>query len=143
MSAPTNASIAAGTGTGTITNDDIAGVVITQSSGSTDVTEVGATDSYTLLLTSQPTNNVSITLTPNTQVTAATSPVVFTPGNWNIAQTVTVTAIDDNVVEGAHTGSITHAVQWVPATTISALRECRTLVSPTTTRRRCNLPRPV
>ena len=29
--------------------------------------------------------------------------------NWNVAQTVTVTAVDDAVVEGLHAGSITHA----------------------------------
>jgi hypothetical protein len=110
LSAPVSASITTGTGTGTINNDDTAGVVITQSGGSTDVTEGGSTDSYTLVLTSQPTANVSIALTPNAQVTAATSPVVFTTANWNTPQSVTVTAVDDPIVEGPHTGTISHTV---------------------------------
>lgn len=110
LSAAVNASIATGTGTGTITNDDTAGVVLVQSGGSTNVTEGGATDSYTLVMTSEPTGNVSIALTPDAQVTAAISPVVFTSGNWNTPQTVTVTAVDDAIVEGPHTGTISHTV---------------------------------
>jgi hypothetical protein len=110
LSAPVSATIATATGTGTITNDDIAGVTLTQSGGSTNVTEGGATDSYTLVLTSEPTAPVSITLNPGTQVTAATSPVVFTSANWNTPQIVTVTAVDDALVEGNHTGTITHAM---------------------------------
>lgn len=34
------------------------------------------------------------------QVTVSTSTLVFTPDNWNIPQTVTVAAINDNVVDG-------------------------------------------
>jgi CSLREA domain-containing protein len=110
LTAPGNATISDNQGQGTITNDDTAGIVLTQSAGSTDVTEGGATDSYTLVLTSQPTNNVSIALNPGTQVTVATSPVVFTTMNWNTPQTVTVTAVDDAAVEGPHTGTISHTV---------------------------------
>ncbi len=102
--------------TGTITNDDSAGVALVQSGGTTDVAEGGATDTYTLVLTSQPTNNVSIALNPGTQVTVATSPVVFTTANWNVAQTVTVTAVDDVLVEGPHTGTISHTVTSSDAT---------------------------
>ncbi len=97
-------------GLGTITNDDSAGVVLTQSSGTTDVTEGGASDTYTLVLTSQPTGNVSIALNPSTQVMVATNPIVFTTADWNIAQTVTVTAINDAAIEGNHTGTISHTV---------------------------------
>ncbi len=110
LSAPANATIATGTGTGTINNDDVAGVVLTQSLSSTDVTEGGATDSYTLYLTSQPNSNVSIGLNPGAQVSVGASPVVFTDANWNIEQTITVTAVDDAAVEGPHTGTISHLV---------------------------------
>ena len=110
LSAPSNATIADNQATGTITNDDTAGVVLVQSGGSTDVTEGGVTDSYTLVLTSQPTANVSVALSPDAQVTAATSPVVFTTVNWATPQVVTVTAVDDAAIEGPHTGTITHAV---------------------------------
>ncbi|WP_066382675.1 esterase-like activity of phytase family protein [Anabaena sp. CA = ATCC 33047] len=83
---------------------------ITQSSDNTSVTEGGVTDSYTVVLTSQPTTNVTITINPGTQVTTNVNQLVFTPQNWNIAQTVTVTAVDDNLAEGNHTGTIQHTV---------------------------------
>jgi hypothetical protein len=33
----------------------------------------------------------------------------FTTGNWATPQTVTVTAVDDSIAEGAHTGNISHS----------------------------------
>ncbi len=93
-----------------ITDNDTAGVQITQSGGSTNVTEGGATDSYTVVLSSQPTANVTVTVTPNSQVSVNKTTLTFTASNWNVAQTVTVTAVDDQIVEGNHTGTITHAV---------------------------------
>jgi uncharacterized repeat protein (TIGR01451 family) len=92
-----------------ITDNDAPGVTVTQSGGTTTVTEGGVTDSYTMVLTSQPTANVSITLNPGTQLSAAPTTLTFTSANWNQAQTVTVTAVDDAVVEGSHSGSISHA----------------------------------
>uniref|UniRef100_UPI00359439CF beta strand repeat-containing protein n=1 Tax=Haliscomenobacter sp. TaxID=2717303 RepID=UPI00359439CF len=92
-----------------ITDDDVAGVTVTQSGGSTNVTEGGATDDYTVVLTSQPTANVTVSITPGTQVTTSPTPsLTFSAANWNTPQTVTVTAVDDAAVEGAHTGTITH-----------------------------------
>lgn len=110
LSGETNSAISDGQGLGTINNDDTAGIVLTQSGGSTDVVEGGLTDTYTLVLTSQPTSDVTITLAPNAQVTATPSPITFTSANWNVARTVTVTAVDDAVVEGNHTGTIGHTV---------------------------------
>ena len=94
----------------TITGVTAAGITVTQSGGSTDVTEGGATDTFTVVLNQPPTANVVIALTPNAQVSTAPTSLTFTPANWNVAQTVTVTAVDDAVVEGAHSGSIAFAV---------------------------------
>jgi len=91
----------------TITDNDTAGVNITQSGGSTNVTEGGATDTYTVVLTSQPTHDVTITLNPGSQLSTPT-PLTFTAANWNVAQTVTVTAVNDFVAEGEHVGTIAH-----------------------------------
>jgi hypothetical protein len=91
----------------TIEDNDTAGVTVSESGGSTDVTEGGATDSYTVVLTSQPTHDVTITLSGGTQCTVSPSPLIFDANNWNTAQTVTVTAADDAVVEGAHSCTIT------------------------------------
>ncbi len=93
-----------------ITDNDTPGVTVTQTGGTTEVAEGGATDSFTVVLTSQPTANVSIALT-GSQVTPTPTPLTFTSGNWNVAQTVTVTAIDDAIDEASpHTGSVSFAV---------------------------------
>jgi len=94
--------------TANITDNDVAGVTISESGGSTDVTEGGATDSYTIVLNTQPSADVTIAFNTGTQLQAISS-VTFTSSNWNTPQTITVTANDDNVVEGSHTGTITHS----------------------------------
>ncbi len=98
-----------------ITDNDSPGVSITQSGGSTDVTEGGNSDSYAVVLTTQPTSNVTIAVTPDAQTdlgAGASIPInlTFTPANWNVAQTVSVAATDDMLAEGNHTSTITHAV---------------------------------
>jgi Abnormal spindle-like microcephaly-assoc'd, ASPM-SPD-2-Hydin len=90
------------------------GVTITES-GTTNVTEGGATDSYTVILNTQPIANVTVTVTPDAQVNLGAGggtaiSLVFTPVNWNVPQTVTVTAVDDAAVEGTHTGLIAHTI---------------------------------
>jgi hypothetical protein len=76
-----------------------AGVTITQTGGSTQVTEGGATDTYTVVLNSAPTGDVTITLNSETQLSTNVPTLTFTAGNWNVAQTVTVTAVNDTVGE--------------------------------------------
>lgn len=88
-------------------NTGAPGILIIESGGSTDVTEGGATDTYTVVLRSQPSGRVTLENIAN-QVTAAPNIVSFDSGNWNIPQTFTVTAIDDAVVEGTHTGTINY-----------------------------------
>lgn len=92
-----------------VTDNDAAGVIITESSSSTDVTEGGATDSYTAVLTSEPASSVSITVSPSTQVTATPTPLTFTSGDWDTPKTVTVGAVDDQSAEGTHGGLIAHS----------------------------------
>jgi len=85
-----------------------AGVTITESGGSTNVAEGGATDTYTIVLNSTPAANVTITFTTGSQI-AAIGAVTFMPADALTPQTITVSAVDDGLVEGAHTGTITHA----------------------------------
>lgn len=92
-----------------IADNDTAGVTIAQSGGTTTLTEGGETDTYTVVLTSQPTADVTINLNPDSQSTTNPTSLVFTPANWNVAQTVTVTAVDDVLDEGNHSGSISHS----------------------------------
>ncbi|MBI1926944.1 T9SS type A sorting domain-containing protein [Candidatus Poribacteria bacterium] len=93
-----------------------AGVTISETGNSTDVTEDGATDTYTVVLQSQPASDVTITVTPDAQVSVSPNTLTFTPANWNVAQMVTVTAVDDAIAEGAHTGTITHSATSADAT---------------------------
>ncbi|MBD6615700.1 ExeM/NucH family extracellular endonuclease [Komarekiella sp. 'clone 1'] len=85
-----------------------AGVTITESGGSTNITEGGATDTYTIVLNSQPTANVTIAITPDSQSTTSATTLTFTAANWDVAQTVTVSAVDDPVTEGTHSSTISH-----------------------------------
>jgi hypothetical protein len=85
-------------------------VTITQTGGNTNVVEGGASDSYTVVLNTQPTADVTIAIGNTAQTTTSPTTITFTPANWNIAQNVTVAAINDAVPEGAHTGNITHTV---------------------------------
>lgn len=98
-----------------VTDNDAVGVTISQSGGSTAVSEAGPTsDAYTIVLNSQPTATVTLTVDPDAQTDLGAGAGVaitlaFTTANWSTAQTVTVTAVDDALDEGAHTSTITHA----------------------------------
>jgi hypothetical protein len=83
-----------------------AGVTVTQSGGSTAVTEGGATDTLTVALTSAPMANVTITISGNADVTGAPASLTFTQANWQTAQTVTVTAVNDTTVENTETAIV-------------------------------------
>ncbi|WP_413172204.1 FG-GAP-like repeat-containing protein [Anabaena azotica] len=86
------------------------GVTITQSGSSTNISESGLTDTYTVVLDSLPTADVTITLNSGTQLITNVTTLTFTPANWNVAQTITITAVNDTVGEGTHSGVITHTV---------------------------------
>ncbi|MGB5928962.1 MAG: Calx-beta domain-containing protein, partial [Cyclobacteriaceae bacterium] len=90
-----------------IQDDDAAGLFLTASAVS--VTEDGATDSYRVRLTSEPLADVTVSFTTDAQLNAIAS-LTFTPANWNTLQTVTVSAVDDDVAEFTHTSVIQHVV---------------------------------
>lgn len=82
---------------------------VTVSKATAAVAEGGATDSYTVVLNTQPTADVTVALTVPADLTASAASVIFTSANWNVAQTVTVTASDDTEAEGTETANISHA----------------------------------
>ncbi|MEO1432814.1 MAG: SdrD B-like domain-containing protein, partial [Cyanobacteria bacterium J06633_8] len=75
------------TATATITDNDTAGITITQLGGSTNVTEGGASDSYDVVLNSQPTSDVTITISNDSNTNTNPTTLTFNSANWNIAQT--------------------------------------------------------
>ncbi|MCA9209401.1 MAG: hypothetical protein KDA55_13645, partial [Planctomycetales bacterium] len=85
---------------GSILDNDTRGVVVSAISGPT--TENGGTATFTVVLTSQPTGNVSIPLATSdaSEGTVSAASVDFTPANWNTPQTITVTGADDSIVDG-------------------------------------------
>ncbi|NNJ10415.1 hypothetical protein EKD04_008760 [Chloroflexales bacterium ZM16-3] len=97
--------------TADITDNDTAGVTVTPvTTPNLAVAEAGdlIPVTYTVVLKSQPLAQVTIAITPDAQVSVNTPSLTFDSTNWNVAQTVTVTAVDDAVAEGPHTGQITH-----------------------------------
>lgn len=65
-------------------------------------TESGRTAEFSVVLSEQPTNSVTIPLKSSNMAegTIAFKRLVFTKDNWNQAQTVTVKGIDDTVTDG-------------------------------------------
>jgi hypothetical protein len=72
------------------------------SSAALVTSEGGATASFTVSLQSPPTADVlvPIALSNPAEASVSTSQLVFTPDNWNVPQVVTVTGIDDTLVDG-------------------------------------------
>ena len=78
----------------TVSDDDNAAVVIASTAVTVD--EDGGTATYTVKLATQPSADVTVTPTSDTTTAATVSgALTFTTTNWNNAQTVTVTGVDD------------------------------------------------
>src|SRR5439155_1231828 len=101
----------------TNTNDDTAGIVVAPTSGLV-TTEAGGTATFTVVLTSQPTADVTIGVSSNNAAegTPSTAALVFTAADWNVAQTVTITGVDDYVDDG----DIAYMVLLSPAASADA-----------------------
>ena len=78
-------------------DDDAVGITVSAISGNT--TEAGGTASFSVVLNTEPTQNVSIGLSSSdtTEGTVSPSSVVFTSGDWDTQQVVTVTGVNDDV----------------------------------------------
>ena len=85
----------------TNTDDDTAGVTLTPTTGLV-TTEDGGTATFTVVLDSEPVADVTIGLSSSdtTEGTVSPTSLTFTAANWNEAQTVTVTGVDDAVEDG-------------------------------------------
>lgn len=100
-----------------ITDNDnnVAGNVVrlVESSSFTSVTESSTSDTFTVVLSQQPTAPVTITFTPDSQLAVTPTSVTFVPGTtgpgiFSATQTITVRAVDDSLLEPIlHWGVIT------------------------------------
>ena len=103
----------------TITDDDTRGVTVTGDPLTMDEADQAETQdtredqgSYTVVLDSKPTDDVRIDISAPAMVTLSPTSLTFTPSNWNVAQTVTATAVDDAIDNSGdeRAGSIAHTM---------------------------------
>jgi len=82
----------------TTADNDTVGFILSGTTAS--VSENGTSSSISVVLTSEPTANVTLTLSDNdtSEVIYPTS-VVFGSGNWSTSQTITLTGKDDEIVD--------------------------------------------
>ncbi|MGD8559579.1 MAG: hypothetical protein PVH04_07935, partial [Gammaproteobacteria bacterium] len=76
-------------------------------------TEAGGSAMFNVLLSRMPTADVTITAESSNTGEGIVAPVnvVFTPDNWNVAQSFTVSGVDDSVQDGAVSYSISLSSQ--------------------------------
>ena len=103
----------------TITDDDTAGVTVSES-----VLEIieGDSGSYTVVLHTQPTGDVTVTVggIAGSDLTVDKSVLTFTTGNWDTAQTVTLTAGEDDDEADEGDATITHSVSGADYGSVTA-----------------------
>ena len=94
--------------TATTTDDDVAGPPSLKQVDPQASPETGSTDTFTVVLNAQPNSDVVLAITSSdTGETTVTGSLTFTNGNWNTAQTVTVTGVDDNIIDGSVNSALT------------------------------------
>ncbi|TGL25970.1 hypothetical protein EHQ46_00370 [Leptospira yanagawae] len=94
--------------TGTNVDNDIAGFTVVNLSGLT-TTESGGAVSFGVVLNTLPTDTVtipSIVATPSSEAVVSPSSLSFTPAEWFTPKIVTVTGVDEFIVDGSQTVSI-------------------------------------
>jgi hypothetical protein len=94
----------------TNSDNDTAGITVNRTSGTT--TEAGGEASFSYKLDTQPLQNVTISFNnPSAEGTLSASSLTFTPSNWNVEQTLTVTGADDFDIDGEQTYTIATSVE--------------------------------
>ena len=83
----------------TVKDNDASGIIADTTSATINE---GQHITRTFKLKSQPASNVTLNINSNndSRLSIAPTSLVFTPLNWNVYQSVTFTAIDDNIVNG-------------------------------------------
>jgi hypothetical protein len=102
-----------------IKDNDSPGFSIVESSGNSTPTE-GGTDTYTVVLTKQPPVGqvvvIDVASASTADLTVSPATLTFTNANWNVAQTVTVTAIADMLTEGREVVNVTNTINVASTT---------------------------
>ncbi|NNF13736.1 MAG: hypothetical protein HKN72_10945 [Gemmatimonadetes bacterium] len=96
----------------TTLDDDVAGVDLTETKGSTVVAEDGEVDQVRVELSGRPVSDVIVTAVSadTTEVQVEPSVLTFTPENWDERQNFTLTGVDDEEVDGSTFTDLTISV---------------------------------
>jgi len=88
------------------------GFVVTETGDNTQVSEDGDTDTFSVVLSGQPTSDVVLKITSGDtgEGTLNTEALTFTPENWDTAQTVTLTGVNDALADGTQVYFLTVSV---------------------------------
>ena len=103
----------------TVANDDNGGVFISETMLEV---EEGGSNEYTVVLDLQPTGTVTVTPSVSdggSELVSVSGAMTFTADNWNIAQTVTVSAREDDV-RSVETAEIRHDVSGADYDSVEA-----------------------
>ena len=90
-------------------DDDVAGVNVSQTDATIAVTEGFSNNFFTVVLDSEPVEEVRVVLDPlddnlslEDEFMGESLTISFDPMNWDVPQTITVFAVDDNLLEYDH-----------------------------------------
>ncbi|MFI4910196.1 MAG: hypothetical protein ACIAQZ_00870 [Sedimentisphaeraceae bacterium JB056] len=101
---------------------------ITETDGSTVVTEEGTTDSLNISLVKAPLADVTITPSfTGSDIEVSPSSMIFTTSDWDTAQTFTVSAVDDSIYEGQETVTLSFDLSSSDPNFTSANAYCDTV----------------
>ena len=84
----------------------------TLSKTSVILNEFGKTDTVTIVLDAPPSGSVTFNIVSADigEVTVAPSPISFTNADWNTPQTITFTGVNDTIIDGTQTPSVTFSI---------------------------------
>ncbi|QNI49553.1 S-layer family protein [Synechococcus sp. A15-60] len=96
-------------------DDEVAGITIAQASTPLVTTEAGSTATFTVVLDAQPTDTVTVAITGNDtsenslsgSTLSSSNTLTFTTSDWNTPQTVTIAGVDDGLIDGDITTTLT------------------------------------
>ena len=72
-----------------------------------ELTEGGGSLSYGIRLATAPAAHVTVSIGTGARLTATPDTLTFTPANWNTIQVLSLTAVDDEIVNGSSAESVT------------------------------------
>lgn len=109
LSNPVNATLANTQGTGTILNDD-GGYGLLFDPFMLIVQEGGPSQSYNIILRREPSAPITVNIVPDAQCIVNPTSITLDSTNFDRSPAISVTAVDDTVVENTHQCRISHTV---------------------------------